>query len=65
MKPQTITENKEVLGTLEVIGGGGTTPAGKELIFDPETGEFVTPKPGDRPSPNSVTVGKIAQDGFA
>jgi len=42
--------------------GQGT---GKELVFDPQTGELLVKAPSESlPSPDSAVVDSIAEDGF-
>jgi hypothetical protein len=38
---------------------------GNDIVFDPNTGELVLVRPGDKRNPDSTTVNQIAEDGFA
>ena len=46
------------------IVDNGNSPAGEDLIFDPNTGELVVQQRGEARSPDSVVADQVAEDGF-
>ena len=58
------TTNKEITTALEQLNNGLSSNS-NQLVFDPQTGEFVVAKPNQQLSADATTINSIAQDGFA
>lgn len=58
------TTNQEITKTLEQMNKGLNNNS-NQLVFDPQTGEFVVALPNQKVSADATTINSIAQDGFA
>lgn len=58
------TTNQEITKTLEQMNKGLNNNS-NQLVFDPQTGEFVVALPNQQVSADATTINSIAQDGFA
>ena len=58
------TTNQEITKTLEQMNKGLNNNS-NQLVFDPQTGEFVVARPNQQLSADATTINSIAQDGFA